>query len=515
MEFLKNLFYKKKSKTNSIITSSEESLPDLESMTEIRQISSVFSWVFNQNKETATKSAEAIHRIFTSQTLIRNSDFYNSVKDIYLRNENLSKFLDFESEIQNSLYCITSMNRNGYIREEALRNLIKNPTKSTLPFLLFRLSDWVPYIRDLAKKGIEKLIEKGETSCFIHNHKIVEWLLDVNRADLRDIHQKIIDFIFDENNIESTLETIQDYNEGARLFIFKNLIKQGKVNDQIFDLILKDKIYLIRLLAVRNINLLERADVLKKLLKDKNQKIRTYAIYNISKNNVEVFQEELNHLLFDNSTFLRTTSRHLLSSIKSQNYVELYREKVQSNPNTGSIIGLSEVGDKSDLALLETFLNSKIIKQRSAALYAISNLDEKKAKEIAFEMLNDDSNSVKKVCSNLIIREKLLEDITKLRKLYKNGTTDTKLQVLKLLNNYGGWSIAGDFIKGINDENPKIRHISYGFLVGWFDYTIRLSQEIKAAERAYVLDAIQKTNLENDVPDHLKRIINRIPFLFK
>lgn len=489
--------------------------PDFESMTELGQISSIFEWVFNPDLKTSQDCAETIHRLLTSLTAFKNKSLYHSLRHIYLKKKDLLKFCDFETDVQNSLFCVASMNGDGYVREEALTFLIKSPTQKTFPFILFRLADWVPTIRHTAARGVRQLIQQQEPRFLIHHHKIINWLLTVERADLQEIHQEVTEFIFSDKNIEQIIQSLEDYEEGDRYFIFRNLIARNKLDNQIFEKILTDNNYLIRLLAVRNTDLITRPEILKKLLNDRSQKIRHYAVNKIPESQLDEFQTELNSLIFDNSAAIRAICRSLLSKLSNPNYTEIYREEIAKNPTLGSIIGLSEVGDISDLDTLGEFLSSDSAKQRAAGLFAISNLDYSEAKVQAFELLNDSSNTVKKSCFNIIPKEKSFDDLSKLRSIYEKGTTETKRFALKIISKYGGWDIAGDFLKGINEKDEKINQTAFAFLNGWYNYSIRLGTEQKEADKEYVMGIYKELNFERlEIPQDIKKITDEIPFIF-
>ncbi|MGJ8660620.1 MAG: hypothetical protein ACSHXL_01150 [Bacteroidota bacterium] len=510
MGIFKDIFGKSRTQTLS-----NEYRPDFESMTELGQISSIFEWTFNPDPKIAKDCSKTIHRLLTSQTAFKNKSLYHSLRYIHVKKKDLVRFYDFETEIQNSLFCVASMNSNGYIREEALSFLIITPTQKTFPFILFRLADWVPTIRQTAENGIRKLIQQQEPQFLIRHHKIIDWLLKVERSDLQTIHQEVTEAIFSKENIEQIINNLDRYEEGDRYFIFRNLIARNERDRQIFEKILNDKNYLIRLLAIRNTDMIERPEILKRLLNDRSQKIRHYAINKIPESQLGKFQIELNSLLFDNSTAIRANCRLLLSKISNSNYAEIYRVEIVENPTPGSIVGLSEVSDKSDIDTIAEFLSSVLAKQRAAGLYAISNLDYERAKEKAFELLYDLSNTVKKICFNIIPKYKSFDDLSKLRSIYDDGTNETKRFVLKIISKYGGWDIAGDFLKGIIEEDEKIKQTAFAFLNGWYYYSIRLGTEQKETDKEYVMGIYTELNFETlEIPYDVKKITNEIPFIF-
>ena len=299
------------------------------------------------------------------------------------------------------------------------------------------LADWVPTVKNNAENIVRLLMEKTQPELLIKHHKIIDWLLKVQRNDLLQIHNDITNFIFTEENVTIILNTINVYSDGDRYYIFKNLISKDLINTEILETILSDKNFLIRLLAVRNIKVIDNPEILKRLLLDRVQKIRQYSIQKIPKSKIQLYKDELHSLIFDNSSSLRLKSRFLLDNIDDINYYDIYLKKTLENPSIGSIIGLSEVGTIDDVPLFINILNSKIAKHRASALFSISNLDYNQAKELAFNLLNDESNTVKKNCVLIIQKEKYKQDLIKLRKIYKNENIDTKRYSLKTIYQYG------------------------------------------------------------------------------
>lgn len=489
--------------------------PDFDSMKELNQISTIFEWTFDSNSEIATEAGKTIHRLLTSQTAFKNKSLYYSLRDIDLNKKNLKRFCDFETEIQNSLFCVASMNSSGYVREDALNFLIKSPTEKTFPFILFRLADWVPIIRKTAEDGVRSLIYQQAPRFLIRHHKIIDWLLKVERSNLQSINQEVTEFIFSDKNINQIIDNLDSYEEGDRYFIFRNLIARNKLDKETFEKILTDKNYLIRLLAIRNTDLIERPGILKRLLKDSSQKIRNYAIDKIPESDLERFHSELNDLLFDSSTAIRAKSRLLISKFSNPDFPELYRTAITETPTPGCIIGLSEVGNRSDVDIIRQFLGSDSAKQRAASLLGVSNLDYHLVKKMAFDLLNDSSNTVKKTCVNLISKDRSFGDLSRLRSIYDDGNNETKRFVLKAIGKYGGWDIAGDFLKGINEENEKINQTAFAFLNSWYNYSKRLGTEQKKAEKEYVMGIYEDMDFEKlFIPHDIKKITEEIPFIF-
>jgi hypothetical protein len=516
MGFLDKIFGKADSthKTHDSIFA-DKYQPDFDSLHDFGQIQSIFEWIFNPDIEIATKSAKAINRLLTRQTTFKNKALYHSLRHIYLKKTDLQKFDRFEKDFKLSLLSVASMNSSGYVREEALNGLLQNSNQFTFAFILFRLGDWVPVIKSKAMNAIKDVIRKEDPDFLISNHRLIDWLLKVERSDLRPIHSDIIQFIFSDSNIERMKQSIGRYSDGDRFFIFRNLIQKEKLKGLILEEILADKNHLIRLLAIRNIEFISNSDLTKKLLKDRSQKIRQYTINKIAHHQVNEFKTEIHRLLFDASSGIRAEARLLLERTSVYDFWSVYQEELQRKSDVGCILGLAEVGTKNDIQAIEKFLVSSSAKLRAASLFAISLLDYPYAKKLALQLLNDDSNAVKRTCCMIIPKEIFPTDLDVLRVIYDKGENDTKRFTLTIISRYGGWSIAGDFLKGILQTNEKVKETSYSLLTAWYKYSANLGTKQQANDKQFVMDIYNKGHINQvTLPPNIDRIVKEIPFIF-
>lgn len=488
---------------------------NFDSVKDFGQIQSIFEWVFNPDIEVATKCAQAIHRLLTKQTVFKNKTLYQSLRYVNLKKEDIKKFNRFEETLKLSLLSIASMNSNGYVREEALEGLVANSNQFTFPFILFRLGDWVPAIKSKAEKAINEVIQREEPDFLIKNHRLIDWLLKVERSDLRYIHANITQFIFSDKNIERIIKSLDKYSDGDRFFIFKNLIQKEKLTESVLEEILSDNNHLIRFLAIKNTDFINNPDLIRRFLKDRSQKIRQYAINKISSTQINEFKDEVFQLLFDASSGIRDAARLALSKIEKYDFLRTYKDHLNTGATVGCIIGLAEVGAKDDVEVIIRFLKSKSVKIRAASLFAISLLDYSHAKKLAFGYLSDDSNTVKKMCCTIIEKEISASDLEELRALYDLGKVETKRFTLKIISKYGGWGIAGDFLKGVLQPDERVRETSYALLSRWYKYSARLGISQGIEDKQYVMSIYNAGSFSKiKLPSDIERIVKEIPFVF-
>jgi hypothetical protein len=93
------------------------------------------------------------------------------------------------------LLGIASLNGNGYVREKAVRELSRLKNTDGLRFILLRLGDWVVEVRKAATAGVLSFLESRYIDNWLKQLTAIDWLLKVERVDLREIHNQIIQFI--------------------------------------------------------------------------------------------------------------------------------------------------------------------------------------------------------------------------------------------------------------------------------------------------------------------------------
>lgn len=490
--------------------------PNFDELSELGQISSHFEWIFNPDRSIARKAANGIHQLLLRRKSTSHKGLYKSFRHIYLRPKDIHKIPRFSPEVNESLYCIASLNGNGYVREAALKRLAAQPSALSFPFLLYRLRDWVPVIREEAAKGIEKALKELPAPDLIYHHKTIAWMLKVARRDLSEIYHKIGDAIFAEEHIASLTASIPTFSNTERYFVYQNLISRGFMSLGQCAPLLKDKYFMVRLLLVRQGDVVEHPGLVKGLLNDKSRKVRQHAIQLLSPNHVSQLRPSLLELTCDPSSIVRETARNLLAKGEAIDFRSHYMAVLRPHPKAGAVLGLSEVGSQADLVHIRPLLNAAQARTRAAALIAIENLDSAEAKALGFEMLGDPSAVVKRMALAVICGEREGGDVEKLREIYRFGDPDTKRYVLKAMFAYGGWKMAGDLIEALEEPDPKLSHLAATLLARWYHYAVGLAIAQSAGDKAYVMEAYGNLNVEAlDLPKDLQKILAQIPAIFR
>ncbi len=472
-------------------------------------------WIYSENKYLRNNAISTIKRIFNIHRKKNINYFQNNTNNVYIKRSDLRLYLQFEPEFSLILFCIASVNSNGYIREEALNYLIKTMNTVSFPFIFYRLNDWVPEVRQIAERAIVHQLP-DVSDLLIKNYKLVDWLKKVKRNDLTSLHKKILDSLFKDDKIIPLVDSLKKYDSGQRLYILRHIIANKHLTKSHLLDIVNDKYYLIRLMIIKNINLENHQAVFKKLLADKSTKVRAYTINKIEPTNIEEFFLEIQSLLSDQSQAIRAKSRLLIASHRATDFHEYYTKEIKNNIKVGNILGLAEVGTKKDIDLLTHILESSTGRKKAACLQSLSKLDYKQAQNLSFIHIYDRSISVKKSCAEIIPRNLELSALTKIRKNYKTCDDQTKYYLLKIISQYRRWDVLGDFFIGALEQNKKLKDYSMTCIRRWSGYSTKLGISQTQEDKDYVLLNYHayKASLANDGGE-LDSILNQIPFVFK
>jgi hypothetical protein len=198
-----------------------------------------------------------------------------------------------------------------------------------------------------------------------------------------------------------------------------------------------------------------------------------------------------------------------LDKVGKHDYPKYYKDNLKNHKHlVGSILGLSEVTDKSEINTIKAFLDSEKARVKSAALFGIYNLDKDFATVIAYQIIQDfNPVSTKKVAEMILSKQGI--DYNKLRQIYDKTDTIGKKVILRLFNQFSGWSVAGDFLKALTENDDSLKLMAKSFLRNWNLYTIGLATNQKPEDKDYVMTWYNRTKeMGLNVPED-------IPFIFR
>lgn len=425
-------------------------------------ISHLVPFLKNENIEIRNLTLFVILNLF--EKISSKKNFYETLKYTDIKNDDFTFYKNnFKEKYLVVLLAIASLNNNGFIREKAVKEMIQLQNPFAIPFIIYRLSDWVKNIREVAFKGIEEFKKSKFLQNLIENIETFEWLQSVQRVNLNSVYAETINFIIQQNK-NFVIENFKIFNDNTRIILAKELSKSNELNEETIQLLSSDHHFIVRNIILENFEILSQEQI-KLLLKDKSSKIRFETLY--KQKDEPNFKNIISDYIADKSATIRDFARF---SLKSENldFAEIYKNNLENNQNiVGSICGLAELNSKEYIYLIEKYLNSNSLKFQKFSFLALTKLDETKAYEFAIDNLDTQNIGLRNFIINFIAKKNNSTVLEKARKIYEKGDFHSKISMLKLFAKIGRFATIGDLMIGTMNENEIIRNLSVQLVEQW------------------------------------------------
>lgn len=459
-----------------------------------------------------TKAAKVSIQLFDK--LRSQNQFDRCLKDVEISVSDLSFFKKNFSEADSlKLLAIASFNGNGYVREKAIKMLAETKNPFAIKYLLFRLADWVPAVRIVAKELLDSFMNGDYRMSFIANLELVKNLKNIRRSDLEPIQQEILYLIYSK----PSLETKKGFTPKTRFIYYAYLLEKAPISQSIIDDIFADDSYLVRTLLFKKINSYDseiRKQLVVRGLRDSSSRVRLYAIF-VANEFVDELKDELKQLLCDTSATIRYVARKLLGEDRAI-YRAYYLKNIENNQQLlGSLLGLADLYDATDLPLFDQYMSHQAPLIVLCCFCAISHIAPDKAYKYALTLISSENGRLRKKASDILAQRWDKASIEQLREVYQRANIKTKKAILSVYNRIGGYQIISDLMLGLLEESSELQDIAWAYIAFWQRRAISLytSNEEDAKRRAIEIHALVGKQIKLDYS--LRQLWEELPFFFR
>lgn len=416
----------------------------------------------DNNKEFQQNTCQVIIELF--KKIETKNTYYETLKHCNISVPDLDLYSQLFSPQQCiTLYAIASLNRSGYIREIAIEKLTETNNEKAIPFIIYRLADWVHPVKLTALKSIDYFKKTEFIHALVENLPLFEWLRKVERTDLNSIHSEIINFVVIKNKTY-VIEHFKSFPDRARILIAKHLSHTKTIDSNYLNILLNDKNDQVRNNTLSHFDKLTPPEI-DKLLKDKSARVRLQTLYNLKTH--EEFPKIILPFLADNAASIRHFARYTLKN-NFPDFAIIYNDNLIKKLNiVGSLSGLAETNGKNYVDSIVPYLDDNKIKIRKLAFLALKQLNNDKAYDFAFKHLDSQHVGIRNTIVDYFSNNATAEVLQKARTAYLNGQVELKKSMLKLFSRVGKWATIADIMIGTIDENENIRELSLGYLQRW------------------------------------------------
>jgi HEAT repeat protein len=344
---------------------------------------------------------------------------------------------------------MSSMHWSGYVREAAVNRLIQEESEKGIPFLLLRMNDWVPEIRDIARQALENKRSPQYAHDWIHNISLVDRLLTCGRDVFEPFVQSIHHLLRQRECEEALLEALTSPDRRIRKFAYQAASEAEDANGaSIIEQALLDSDTEIRRWASQQVEtMLEGERLYTVLLQMKNDSvpsIRRESVALLAIHFPDSAQAILQDKLLDSNMSVRETAQRYLQRLQAIDYSEFYLDVIWNGHDqhrlAAAIAGLGETGKASDSEVLFEYSDHPSISVRKAVLRGLTKLDPAPYASLFIDSLQSKLPGISREASRALLRQPYLINLDKLAAMMFQEQPDHVMRnTLRLLPALGRW----------------------------------------------------------------------------
>ena len=409
--------------------------------------------------------------------------------------------------------AIASLNSSGYIREEALRKIHDlKLSSSLLPFVIYRLGDWVPEVRNAAKVNYLKVLTNENWEIIIEQLDLIFWLKTVQRVNLSKSYNQIIDYLI-KGNESKTLSKFSELKEKNRFELAKAILEQESISQDAIQILLKDKSYLVRSKLAENIKFIEDPQPIIKILeRDKSSTVRQKCLE--SRINIESeFQKiDFTKLLNDKSATIRNLARfHLKDS--NIDFLEHYLNNLaDSEYIEASIYAIGEVGNKANVNQLKTYLETNNTKLKKAAIRSILKLDNSAIRNELVKELDSNTATIRRIAIEQLSSSPSEDVLEKCSFIYAKGDSNLKLSMLSFFGLNSSHKTLPDLLEAVSEKDEIISNAAWSHLTNWQKKSISNYSTPSKVDKEKARITYERTKFNNELPYKKKKLWDELPY---
>ena len=297
---------------------------------------------------------------------------------------------------------LLSFHPSGYVREAAVKRLAVQDDGSEVPYLLLRLNDWVPEVREAARLAVLGLLRNGPVAVFTRNFSLVDRAIRMQRAGDSSVTDLLTAVLATDAGHAAVLSAIESGTRQAARAVVRFVI--DRVPSGIPVVVragVKAKDPLIRMWAtahvVQAIPRQEALPMLQRLTTDASPAVRRQSLTALAQSFPDEAQASFQRAVLDGSASVRELARFSLRD-RAMDFRAIYEKAMSTSATTRqlatAITGLAEVGSAADAETAAPYLEHASATVRRAALRCVMKLSGDVFTGRALDLLQDPSRPV-------------------------------------------------------------------------------------------------------------------------
>lgn len=412
---------------------------------------------------------------------------------------------------------LASFHPNGHFREEAVRALSRMTSGAELPFLVIRLSDWVPVIWNRSNTAVLQRLIPQNARAIIDALPLIFRLRGRSRHDHHDLVDAAIAALSAPDARPELELGLRSKDTMIRRCCLQVVLEAGLFdNSTLLDHLIEEPLPANRSFILRHINANLTPEEFRPyrsaLLRDKSAPVRLTALRSLHEFDPAESIAELELAVLDEDPAIREASRFLLKKIDNKyDFPRIYREILQ-DPSVlyrGAISGLGETGQAGDTKYVMPFLKADKARVVRSGMRAIAKLDFAGSKNALIAFLADPRPGVAKEARRLLYGRINAFDAELIHRDYFQNKPDAlRQQAAYLLSCLGKWDAPKYLLEICADRSEPIAEFGLSALSKWLS---RYNCSFTSPARPQ-LEAIQNALKAHGsaVPEETRRLIEFI-----
>lgn len=348
-------------------------------------------------------------------------------------------------------------------------------TGKELPFLLIRLNDWVPQIRDAAAMAVRARIERSYAAHFLANISLVLRLRICGRVEKK--FGDDICALLKRAECKDVLQAGTTSKDKAVRRISFQLAAEADPSTRIAIIraSMTDPDAAARSWAVRHflpeVSPDELPGITEPMLKDRFMPVRRDALWYAATKRPDMARQALRAALLDDHVAMREIARQFLTAAQIESSRDFYAEAVENDNHKqrfAAICGLGETGKAADVTLIARFLNSTQTRIRRAVAYAVGKLDLEGQLQNLVILLSDPKPSVSREALKALQTKSRCIALADLENLVATGSEfHIRRNALTLISQVDKWKKVPALIKVCGDADVRLAQQAAKGLRAW------------------------------------------------
>ncbi len=375
-----------------------------------------------------------------------------------------------------ALLGLVSFHPNGRKREEAVKRLALLDDRSELPYLLLRLNDWAPQVREAARQPVLDRMRDEYISAFVDNFPLVERVFRAQRTDGAFLLEPLTRTLATASGQAAAIAGIASSSRATARAVARFVL------DHVPDILgavvtagvtASDPLIRMWMVPVLTSSLPpeQALPILQRMASDSTPAVRREALRALSQSFPHEAQQALERAILDPSPSVRETSRFLLRG-RQLDFVSLYRVALDMSATTRGLVtaigGLAEVGAASDSGRVATYLSHPSASVRRAAVKCVMRLAGEAFAERVTPMLHDPAPAV-----SAAVREGLRQHAQALVRSQLAGifttasSQHTRTNVVPLFAALPKWQSVTCLLDAAASPDEKVAGLAQRYLHAW------------------------------------------------